>query len=106
MGLVLLSVLVVGAGSYLARSLFILVWADRQLPEGVMVSLRYVAPAVLSALVVTVLVDDNGQLDVGLPEVLGLTAGVMVGIKTRNHIWTLLVGMGAFWVTDLLLPLL
>jgi len=96
------AIVVVGIGTYISRALFIVSLSGRKIPDGVLVALQFVAPAVLAALVVALLTDSSGQLDVGLPELLGLVVGAAAAYMTRSHIWTLIAGMGVFWLVDLL----
>lgn len=98
-----LAAVVVGVGTYLARSLFILALARRHIPDTVLTALQYVAPAVLSALVVALLIDGEGNVAVGAPEVSAFVAGTAVAVKTRSHVFTLLVGMAVYWVVRALL---
>jgi branched-subunit amino acid transport protein len=94
----LIATLIVGAGTYLSRSIFILALAKRRIPDNVLVSLQFVAPAVLASLVVALLIDDDGSVAIGIPEVAALIAGGVTVYKTRSHILTLIVGMTVFWV--------
>ena len=89
---------VVGIGTYLSRSVFILALARRRIPDSVLVVLQFVAPAVLGSLVVALLIDETGSVAIGVPEVTALAVGGFVTYKTRNHILTLVVGMTVFWV--------
>ena len=93
-----LSAVVVGIGTYMSRSIFILALARKRIPDPVLVALQFVAPAVLGALVVALLIDENGSVGIGIPEASALVAGGLVAYKTRNHILTLMVGMVVFWV--------
>lgn len=88
----------VGLGTYFSRAVFIIVLANREIPPTILRSLQYVAPAVLSALIVTLLIDADGNVAFGIPEAAGLLFGGAVAYKTRNHILTLIVGMTVFWV--------
>lgn len=94
----LIAVLLVGAGTYFSRSIFIVLLATREIPGRVRTVLQFVAPAVLSALVVAVLPQESGRLDVGLPELLALGVGAVVARATRNHVYTLLAGMCVFLI--------
>jgi branched-subunit amino acid transport protein len=94
---------IVGIGTYVSRSLFILALAKRRIPDSVVVSLHFVAPAVLSALVITMLTNDDGTVAIGVPELAAFIAGGATVYKTRNHILTLVVGMTVFWVLRALL---
>lgn len=93
-----LATLAVGIGTYLSRSIFILALARKTIPNSVLVALQFVAPAVLGALIVALLIDENGKVAIGIPEVAALAVGGAVTYKTRNHILTLVVGMIVFWV--------
>ncbi|MFZ0014636.1 MAG: AzlD domain-containing protein [Acidimicrobiia bacterium] len=94
-----LATVVVGVGTYLSRAIFILALARRTIPDRVLEALQFVAPAVLSALVVALLIDgEGGSVAIGIPEVTALAAGGLVTYKTRNHILTLVVGMSVYWV--------
>lgn len=99
----LIAVLVVGLGSYLFRSIFILALANRRIPDQVLVALRFVAPAVMAALVVALLTDSEGNVAIGVPEATALLVGGAVAQTTKNHIWTLFAGMTVFWVVQALL---
>lgn len=88
---------IVGIGTYASRALFILALAKRRIPDSVLVSLQFVAPAVLAALVIAVLTSDDGSVALGIPELGAFIAGGATVYKTRNHILTLVVGMTVFW---------
>lgn len=89
---------VVGIGTYASRAIFILALAKRRIPDTVMISLQFVAPAVLSALVIAVLSNDDGTVALGIPEIAAFIAGGATVYRTRNHIVTLVVGMTVYWV--------
>lgn len=93
-----LATVVVGIGTYASRSVFILALAKRRIPDGVLVALQFVAPAVLGALIVALLIDEDGSVAIGIPEMAALAVGASVTHKTRNHILTLVVGMTVYWV--------
>lgn len=93
-----LAILAVGLGTYLSRSIFIVALADRTIPPRVVRALGYVGPAVLSALIVALLVDDSGSVSAGVAEVSAFAAGAFVGWRTRNLIYTVLAGMAIFWL--------
>jgi len=98
----LIAVLVVGMGSYLFRSFFILALAHRHIPDQVLIALRFVAPAVMASLIVALMTDSEGNVAIGVPEATALLVGGMVAQRTRNHIWTLLSGMTVYWVMQAL----
>ena len=97
-----LAILATGIGTYFSRSAFILVLANRQIPPNVMLALQYVAPSVLGALIMTMLVGPDGSTAVGAAELAALAAAGVVAWKSRNAIYTLVVGMLAFWLVGVL----
>jgi len=96
------AILVVGVGSYLSRIVFIVSLSQRRIPDNVLVALQFVAPAVLASLIVALLIDNEGNIAIGAPELAGLVVGAAVANWTRSHVWTLIAGMGTFWLAALL----
>jgi branched-subunit amino acid transport protein len=94
----LIAIAVVGTGSYLFRAVFILGLANRRIPIRILVALRFVAPAVMAALIVALLSDAEGNVAIGIPEIAAFVIGGATAYRTRNHIWTLLAGMSVFWI--------
>ena len=99
----LIAMVVVGLGTYASRSVFVLALANRKIPDPVLVALQFVAPAVLSALVVALLITDDGSVAIGIPELSAFAVGGATAYKTRNHIYTLIAGMTVFWVVQALI---
>jgi branched-subunit amino acid transport protein len=99
----LAAVLTVGLLTYSARAVPILFLADRTLPRPVERALRYVGPAVISALVVTLVAGGQGRSGVELEECLALAVAVVVTVTTRNLIAALAAGMAALWLATWLL---
>lgn len=98
-----LAMVAVGVGTYLSRGIFILSLANRRIPDAVLVALQFVAPAVLGALIVALSIDNDGSVAIGVPEVAAFVAGGAVAFKTRSHVFTLIVGMGVFWLVRALI---
>lgn len=96
------AIVIVGVGTYLLRSVFILALANRRIPPAVIAALDYVAPAVLAALIVSLMVDADGRVTAGLAEWLGLIGGSATILKTRNFLLSAGVGMGVFWIVGAL----
>lgn len=94
----LLAIVVVGLGTYVSRAVFILALANRKIPDSVMMPLQFVAPAVLAALVVALLINDDGSVAIGVPELAAFAVGAAVAYFSRNQIYTLIAGMGVFWI--------
>ncbi len=95
---VFIAILLVGIGAYVCRSIFILIFANRKIPSALQNALQYVAPATLSALIISVLVDSEGQLAMGLAEICALLLGSLTAYFTRSHLYTLFIGMGSFLI--------
>lgn len=93
-----IAMVAVGIGTYASRAVFILALANKRIPDSVLVALQFVAPAVLSALVVALLINDDGSVAIGVPELAAFAVGGGVAYRTRNHIYTLIAGMAVFWV--------
>ena len=98
-----LAIVAVGLGTYASRALFIVALANRTIPAPVIQALHYVAPAVLASLIVALLIDAEGGVAIGAPELAALAVGGGVAYRTRNHILTLIAGMGVFWLVRALL---
>lgn len=94
----LVAIVAVGLGTYLSRAVFILTLANRRIPDPVLVALQFVAPAVLSALVVALLINEDGSVGIGVAELSAFAVGAAVAFRTKNHIFTLIAGMGTFWL--------
>ncbi len=97
------AVLVIGFITYVSRAGLILVLSQRELPDAVTAVLRNVGPAVLSALVVTILAGGGDLGDVDLTNVAGVVVAGVVAWKTRSLVLTLLAGMTVIWTLTALL---
>ncbi|HSJ27683.1 MAG TPA: AzlD domain-containing protein [Acidimicrobiia bacterium] len=93
-----------GIGTYLSRSLFILVVGDRPLPAGVERGLRNIGPAVLAALTASLLTSDRlGEFLGSVPEVAAVIAGIAVGIWRRSVGWSFVTSFTTWATLTLLL---
>jgi len=95
---IFLAALAAGIGTYAMRAIFIVALSRVTFPPLALRVLEYVAPAVMGALVISMLTDSSGQISLGAPELGGLACAAVVAAKTRNHIYALLVAMTVFWV--------
>lgn len=93
-------ILVVGLSTYLFRSGVILFIGDKPLPHRFVRTLQSVAPAVLSALVVTQLAGSEGLDGIDLSEIAGVVAGGLTARLAKNLIAGLAVGMAVFYVLE------
>ncbi len=92
------AVLSVGMITYVSRAGLIVFLADRPLPPNITRALRYVGPAVLSALTVNLIAGGEGVGGVEFVEVAALVVATVVAAATRNLIAALAVGMTSLWL--------
>jgi branched-subunit amino acid transport protein len=92
------AVVSVGLITYASRAGLIVFLADRPLPANVTRALRYVGPAVLSALTVNLIAGGQGIGGVESVEVAALGAAVVVAAVARNLIAALGAGMATLWL--------
>lgn len=91
------AILLAGVGTYFLRGIFILTLAERRFPPLVLRTLEYVSPAVMGALIVSMLITPSGTVTLGAAELGGLATAALVANRTRNHIYALLSAMTAYW---------
>jgi branched-subunit amino acid transport protein len=88
-----------GAGVYGARASFIVIVGDRRLPAWAERALRNVGPAVLAALITSLLLTDGLNAFVTDPaRVTAVVVSIPTALRTRNFVWTFAAGMAAFWI--------
>lgn len=95
-----LTLMIAGILTYMTRLSFIALLDRWQLPPVVMRALRFVPPAVLSAIIFPELFIRSGSFDLSLNN-LRLIAGIvaaLVGWKTRNILLTIAAGMAALYL--------
>ena len=91
-----LVMIVIGVLTFATRISFIVILNRWQTPEVVRRALRFVPVSVLTAIFVPELLMPAGRIDVSLDNtrlIAGLIA-MLVAWKTRNIVWTIVVGMG------------
>ena len=90
-----LTMLLVGLGTYGTRLSFVLLFGRREIPGGIRRALRFVPPAVLTAIIFPELLLPEGTLDLSLGNdrlIAGLFAA-LIAWRTKNVILTILAGM-------------
>jgi branched chain amino acid efflux pump len=105
---VALGMTIVGMGvvTYAIRLSLILLLGRIRVPPLVQRALRFVPPAVLSALIFPELLLPGGTLMLSLGNV-RLLAGVLAGVvawQSKNVLLAIVVGMVALWVLQVVLP--
>lgn len=97
-----LAILLTGLGTYGSRAVFIIALANRHIPAQVRLAMEYVGPAVMAALVATMLISPEGEVVIGIAEVAALGAAAALARTARNHLVTLAGAMVVFWVLRVL----
>src|SRR5258708_40180327 len=93
-----------GAGlvTFAIRLSFIAVLGNMQVPEAVRRALRFVPPAVLSAIIFPEVLQPSGHFDLSLTNA-RLWAGVLAALvawRTKNILLTIAVGMAVMWLGE------
>jgi branched-subunit amino acid transport protein len=91
-------------GTFALRFSFIYLFGKVDMPDWLRRALRYVPASVLAALVFPALIYPNGTLDISLNNIhlLAGLGGAVVAWRTKNILWTIVVGMVLFWTLQLL----
>lgn len=91
-----------GVGTYLLRASLVVLLGRVAIPAPLERSFRYIAPAVLAAIVApALLLDDAGSLDVLDVGVLAGLAAVFAAWRWRTIPATLAAGLGTYWLVTL-----
>jgi branched-subunit amino acid transport protein len=100
-----LKLLGMGAITYAIRLSFILLWGKVTVPSTLQRSLRFVPPAVLSAIIFPEILRHGGAWNVSPlnPRLLAGVIAALVAWRTRNTMLTILVGMAALWIVQALM---
>ena len=95
-----LAMIVAGLATYLIRLSFIWLFGRQAVPEWLRRVLRFVPPAVLTAIVFPEVLMPSGQLDLAFSNA-RLAAGLLAALvawRTRNAMLTIVVGMLVLWI--------
>jgi branched-subunit amino acid transport protein len=92
-----LTMILVGLGTYATRLSFILLFGRRDIPAVIRRALRYVPPAVLTAIIFPELLLPDGQLDLssGNERLLAGLVAALVAWRSKNVLLTIVAGMAA-----------
>ncbi|MGI8822527.1 MAG: AzlD domain-containing protein [Acidimicrobiia bacterium] len=93
-------IVIIGVGTFLFRISFIAVFAKRDVPAWLGPPLRYVAPAVMAALVTPGVIAPDGAIDLttGNPRFFAGLVALVVAVVTRSVVWTVVAGLGSLWL--------
>ncbi len=91
-------------GTFALRYSFIYLFGKVDVPNWLRDALKFVPASVLAALVFPALVYSEGILDISLNNIrlLAGIGGALVAWRTKNVMWTILVGMILFWILQAL----
>jgi branched-subunit amino acid transport protein len=99
-----LTIIAAGVLTYGIRLSSILLSGKVELPQGVQRALRFVPPAVFTAIFLPELFLTNGELNLSLgnDRLLAGSLAIIVAWRTKNVMITILVGMVALWILQAL----
>lgn len=99
-----LTMIAIGITTFVIRFSFIYLFGRMEIPELARRALRFVPPAVLSAIIFPELLIPGGVFDISLGNG-RLLAGVLAALvawRTKNVVLTILVGMAALYLLNVL----
>ncbi|MBE0476031.1 MAG: AzlD domain-containing protein [Coriobacteriia bacterium] len=98
-------IVTVGLGTYALRSLPILLHGHRPVPPWLATLLRHVPAAALAALAVpgSLYLRTDGGYELAPARTIAAAVGLVVALRWRNTVATLVVGMAALWIAQALL---
>lgn len=97
------AVIIIGVGTYLTRLSFIGAFGGREMPPWMELPLRFVAPAVLGAIVLPAVVMPEGVIEFAPavnPRFLAAAIAGVVAFRWRNVSLVIGVGMASLWLID------
>ena len=99
-----LTIIIAGILTYATRLSFIIFYGKIKMPELVEQTLRFVPPAVLTAIFFPELLLANGELYISLgnARLLAGTLAILVAWRTKNVTYTIVIGMLALWIMQYL----
>lgn len=99
------AVIVAGILTYVTRLSFILLYGQIRMPNLLVRALRFVPTAVLSAIIFPELLVADGTLFISIrnPRLLAGILAILVALRTKNVIYTILIGMLALWILQYLI---
>ena len=89
-----------GLLTFAIRLSFVLLFGKWQPPELVVKGLRYVPVAVLTAIFLPELLTQDGAFSFSFanPRLIAGVIAIAVAWRTKNAVWTIALGMAAFWL--------
>jgi branched-subunit amino acid transport protein len=104
-GSLIVMILSIGLVTYAIRVSFFLLSGRVELPEVIKSGLQFIPAAVLTALIIPALAQNQGvvQLSWQNPRLIAGLLAIAVAYKTKNVLLTLAVGMAVLWVLQTIL---
>lgn len=101
-------IVALAGGTFLLRSLPLWVHGRTPAPRWLERLLRHVPAAALTALIIpaSLYTRANGVYEVAPARILAAIAALLVAVRTRNVVWTLVTGMTVLWVGQAILEAL
>jgi branched-subunit amino acid transport protein len=98
-----LTIIGIGAITYVIRLSFIVLLGRLSMPAWLGRALRFVPPAVLSAIILPELVLPGGALNLSLsnPRLIAGTIAAVVAWRTKNVLLTIGAGMAVLWLLQM-----
>lgn len=95
-------ILALAAGTFLMRSLPLWLHGRTPTPRWLERLLRHVPAAALTALVVpaSLYTKTNGVYEVAPARIIAAAVALLVALRTRSMLWTLVTGMTALWIAQ------
>jgi branched-subunit amino acid transport protein len=99
-----LAIIIAGILTYSTRLSFIIFYGRIKMPSLVEQTLRFVPPAVLTAIFFPELLIANGELYISLgnARLLAGMLAILVAWRTKNVTYTIVIGMLALWILQFL----
>jgi branched-subunit amino acid transport protein len=95
-----LTIIIAGILTYATRLSFIIFYGRIKMPIQVEQTLRFVPPAVLTAILLPDLLISNGEINISLgnARLLAGILAILVAWRTKNVTYTIVIGMLALWI--------
>lgn len=99
----LVVLIIAGIGTYLLRASLIVAFGRASVPAGVERVSRFVAPAVLAAIIAPALAAPEGRVDLFDLRLVAAVPATLVAVRTGSLAVTLAAGLGSYLLLDLLI---
>lgn len=96
--------IVLAIGNFTLRYSFIYLFGKVDVPDWLRDALKFVPASVLAALVFPALVYTEGVINISFDNIrlIAGMGGALVAWRTKNVMWTIIVGMVLFWILQAL----